>query len=215
MVEWVTSTEPVEYPEAVQVMEAHIAAMIAGKADEKIWLLEHPALITAGASAKAVDLLDPERFPVFQSRRGGQYTYHGPGQRIGYVMLDLNRRGRDIRNFVFLLEEWLIRTLACFDVHAERREGRIGLWVCQNDREDKIAAVGLRLRKWRSFHGFSVNISPYVQDFSAIVPCGNDPARYGVTSLWDLGQKVSMVDFDTALQQSFMQVWPDSDKIYS
>ncbi len=213
MIEWVSSTEPIAYPDAVQEMEAHIAAMIAGRADEKIWLLEHPALITAGARAKPHDLLQPERFPVFHSRRGGQFTYHGPGQRIGYVMLDLNRRGRDVRNFVFLLEEWLIRTLACFDICAERREGRIGLWVCRNDREDKIAAVGLRLRKWRSFHGFSVNISPNLQHFSAIVPCGNDPARYGVTSLWDLGAEVSVTDFDIALKQNFTQVWPCCDKI--
>ena len=207
MVEWQISTDLVEYPEAVRVMEAHIAAMQDAQAGERIWLLEHPALITAGASAKPQDLLDSARFPVFPSRRGGQYTYHGPGQRIGYVMLDLNQRGRDVRNFVFLLEEWLIMTLACFDVCAERREGRIGLWVCGNVREDKIAAVGLRLRKWRSFHGFSVNICPNLQHFSAIVPCGNDPARYGVTSLAELGQNVTLAEFDTALKETFARVF--------
>ena len=188
-------------------MEAHIAAMQNDLAFEQIWLLEHPEVITAGTSAQARDLLEPERFPVFQSRRGGQYTYHGPGQRIGYVMLDLNRRGRDVRQFVFLIEEWLIRTLARFDVCAERREGRIGLWVCEEGREDKIAAVGLRLRKWRSFHGFSVNISPNLKHFSAIVPCGNDPGYYGVTSLSGLGREVSVADFDDALKNVFYTVF--------
>lgn len=209
MLEWQIAQDPVDYLEAVQTMEAHVAAMSEGRVGERIWLLEHPALITAGASAKQSDLLEPERFPVFDSRRGGQYTYHGPGQRIGYVMLDLNQRGRDVRNFVFLIEEWLIQTLACFDICAERREGRIGLWVCHNGREDKIAAVGLRLRKWRSFHGFSVNISPNLQHFSAIVPCGNDPMCYGVTSVLELEQEVTMAAFDTALQKTFKQVFPD------
>ena len=209
MLEWQIAQGPVGYLEAVQAMEAHVAAMSEGRAGERIWLLEHPALITAGASAKRCDLLEPERFPVFESRRGGQYTYHGPGQRIGYVMLDLNQRGRDVRNFVFLIEEWLIQTLACFDICAERRKGRIGLWVCHNGREDKIAAVGLRLRKWRSFHGFSVNISPNLQHFSAIVPCGNDPTRYGVTSVLELEQHITMSIFDAALQKTFKQVFPE------
>lgn len=207
MVEWQTSTEPVAYPEAVREMEAHIAAMQAGLADERVWLLEHPALITAGTSARPADLLQPERFPIFHSRRGGQYTYHGPGQRIGYVMLDLNRRGRDVRHFVSQIEEWLIQSLACFEIQAERRQGRIGLWVRHNNREEKIAAVGLRLRRWRSFHGFSVNICPNLQHFSAIVPCGNDPEIYGVTSLADLGRTVTIPEFDAVLREAFDQVF--------
>ena len=208
MVEWYHSNQPVAYLEAVQIMESHVVSMQHGLADECIWLLEHPALITAGARARAHDLLEPTRFPVFETRRGGQFTYHGPGQRIGYVMLDLNQRGRDVRLFVHRLEEWLICAFAIFNLKVERREGRIGLWVTDryNGREEKISAVGLRIRKWVSFHGFSVNVEPDLKHFQAIVPCGLSTPEYGVTSMLAQGYPISKADFDAALMQTFDEI---------
>jgi lipoyl(octanoyl) transferase len=191
-------------------MEAHAAAIAEGMAGEQIWLLEHPPIYTAGTSAKDADLLDP-RFPVFRSGRGGQYTYHGPGQRIGYVMLDLKRRaikgrGPDVRAFVFDLEQWLIETLASLNVKGERREGRVGIWVDRgNGREDKIAALGVRIRRWVTFHGVALNVAPDLTHFSGIVPCG--VSRHGVTSLADLGLAVTMADVDVALQQAFRKTF--------
>jgi lipoyl(octanoyl) transferase len=191
-------------------MEAHAAAIAEGMAGEQIWLLEHPPIYTAGTSAKDADLLDP-RFPVFRSGRGGQYTYHGPGQRIGYVMLDLKRRaikgrGPDVRAFVFDLEQWLIETLASLNVKGERREGRVGIWVDRgNGREDKIAALGVRIRRWVTFHGVALNVAPDLTHFAGIVPCG--VSRHGVTSLADLGLAVTMADVDVALQQAFRKTF--------
>jgi len=214
MVTWTHSDRFVDYPEAVARMEDHVNQMISTQAPEKIWLLEHPALYTAGTSANIADLTDPDRFPVYQSRRGGQYTYHGPGQRVAYTMLDLNKRGRDVRKFVWLLEEWVIQTLAEFNVTGERREGRVGVWVVRHDKpltaagkppEDKIAAIGVRLRKWTSFHGICINLEPDLSHYSGIVPCGI--AEHGVTSLVDLGLPVTMDDLDLALKKCFTQVF--------
>ncbi|MBI2253355.1 MAG: lipoyl(octanoyl) transferase LipB [Proteobacteria bacterium] len=188
---WRISDLPVPYPEAVDFMEKRVVEIRAGTAPETLWLLEHPPLYTAGTSAKAGDLLSPDRFPVFESGRGGQFTYHGPGQRVIYVMLDVKKRGADVRQFVRDLEEWVIRTLARFNVTAERREGRVGLWVADGGREDKIAAIGIRLRHWVSFHGISINVDPDLNHFNGIVPCGiSDSAAtpFGVTSLAKLGQ---------------------------
>ena len=210
MVEWITSDSPVDYPSAVAWMEARADAIARGEADEAIWLLEHPPLYTAGTSARPEDLKDPDRFPVFDTRRGGQYTYHGPGQRVVYVMLDLNRRGRDVRAVVGALEAWVIATLASFNVTGEVRAGRVGVWVARPDkpplpdgtpREDKIAAIGVRLRKWISFHGLSINLDPDLSHFDGIVPCGIE--GHGVTSLVDLGLPVTMDDLDLALKASF------------
>ena len=210
MVEWLTSDAPVPYPDAVAAMEARVEAIARGQADEAIWLLEHPALYTAGTSARIADLRDPDRFPVFQSRRGGQYTYHGPGQRVAYVMLDLNRRGRDLRAFVQALEAWVIAALAEFNVAGAVRPGRVGVWVARPDkpplpdgtlREDKIAAIGLRLRRWVSFHGIAINVEPDLGHFDGIVPCGI--TGHGVTSLVDLGLPVGMADLDLALRRRF------------
>lgn len=210
MVEWKTSDTLVDYDDAVAFMEARAAQIHAGEADEMIWLLEHPPLYTAGTSAKREDLTDPDRFPVYDSARGGQYTYHGPGQRVVYVMLDLNKRGRDVRAFVKLLEDWVIAALAEFNVKGEIREGRVGVWVERDDKprtitgakaEDKIAAIGIRLRKWVSFHGISVNVEPDLSHFAGIVPCGI--TEHGVTSLVDLGLPVTMNDVDVALKRSF------------
>ncbi|MDT8344737.1 MAG: lipoyl(octanoyl) transferase LipB [Thermohalobaculum sp.] len=210
MVEWRLSDGLVPYPEAVAVMEGRADAIAAGQAEECIWLLEHPPLYTAGTSARVEDLLEPGRFPVFQTRRGGEYTYHGPGQRVVYVMLDLNRRGRDVRAFVRALEDWVIRTLAEFQVTGERRAGRVGVWVVRPDRppgpdgqpaEDKIAAIGVRLRRWVSFHGLAINVEPELEHFAGIVPCGI--RGHGVTSLVDLGLPVTMADLDLALRRSF------------
>jgi len=195
----------VPYDVAVARMERDVEAIAAGLAPERIWLLEHPPLYTAGTSAKAQDLVEPDRFPVFQSGRGGQYTYHGPGQRVAYVMLDLRRRGSDVRAFVAGLEGWIIDTLAAFNVKGERREDRVGVWVRRGAREDKIAAIGIRVRKWVSFHGISLNVSPDLSHFSGIVPCG--VSEHGVTSLADLGIKASMQDVDRALQTSFKRVF--------
>lgn len=213
-VEWRLSDPAVPYPEAVREMEARVAAILAGTAGELVWLLEHPPLYTAGTSARAVDLRAPGRFPVFPAGRGGQYTYHGPGQRVGYAMLDLRRRGRDVRCFVHDLEEWVIRALARFNVTGERRPDRIGVWVARPDKgpghEDKIAAIGVRVRRWVTFHGIAVNLDPDLEHFSGIVPCGIDPLadpRLGVTSLRDLGILASMPELDMALAAAFEEVF--------
>ncbi|SDJ35718.1 lipoyl(octanoyl) transferase [Aliiruegeria lutimaris] len=215
MVEWITSPGLVPYPEAVAEMERRAAAIHAGTEDEAIWLLEHPPLYTAGTSAKIEDLREPERFPVFDSKRGGQYTYHGPGQRVVYVMLDLNRRGRDVRAFVEALENWVISTLDTFNIKGEIRPGRVGVWVTRPEkaplpdgspREDKIAAIGIRLRKWVSFHGISINVEPDLSHFDGIVPCGI--TGHGVTSLVDLGLPVTMNDLDVALRATFDDALP-------
>lgn len=210
MVEWITSTGLTDYPAACAFMEARADAIAAGTASEAIWLVEHPPLYTAGTSAQVADLIDPDLFPVFPSKRGGQYTYHGPGQRVVYVMLDVGARGRDVRCFVRDLERWIIATLAQFAVKGEIRPGRVGVWVTRPDlppgpdgqvQEAKIAALGIRLRKWISFHGLSINVAPDLSHFSGIVPCGI--AAHGVTSLTDLGLRVTMAQVDQALQNSF------------
>jgi lipoyl(octanoyl) transferase len=209
-VEWRISDSPVDYLEAVATMEARAAAIAARQAPELVWLLEHPPLYTSGTSGKAGDLLDP-RFPLFATGRGGQLTYHGPGQRVAYVLLDLKRRRPDVRAFVAALEEWIIRTLAAFNVRGERREDRVGVWVKRPDRgagfEDKIAAIGVRLRRWVSFHGIAINVEPDLSHFSAIVPCGVADPRFGVTSLVDLGHPVTMTDVDVALRRGFEEVF--------
>jgi lipoyl(octanoyl) transferase len=215
MVEWIISDSLVDYDEAVAWMEARAEAIASGEAEEAVWLLEHPPLYTAGTSAKVEDLKDPDRFPVHETRRGGQYTYHGPGQRVVYVMLDLNRRGRDVRAFVTALETWVIAALAEFNLRGEIRAGRVGVWIARPDkpplpdgspREDKIAAIGVRLRKWVSFHGISINQDPDLAHFDGIVPCGIE--GHGVTSLVDLGLPVTMEDVDVALRRSFDPVFP-------
>jgi lipoyl(octanoyl) transferase len=187
-----------------------VAGIAARQAGELVWLLEHPSLYTSGTSGRASDLLDP-RFPMFESGRGGQLTYHGPGQRVAYAMLDLKRRRPDVRAYVASLEEWIIRTLAAFNVRGERREDRVGVWVNRPDKgpghEDKIAAIGVRLRRWVSFHGIAINVEPELKHFSAIIPCGVADARYGVTSLVDLGLPVTMEDVDVALRQAFEEVF--------
>jgi lipoyl(octanoyl) transferase len=204
-VEWAISDLPVGYRDAVEVMEARAAAIASGQARELVWLLDHPALYTAGTSARPADLLQPDRFPVLQSGRGGQYTYHGPGQRIAYVMLDLNRRGRDVRAFVTALEGWVIETLDCFNVKGETRADRVGVWVRRPHKspgaEDKIAAIGIRLKRWVSLHGLALNLEPDLDHFGGIVPCGLE--GYGVTSLADLGLIVSRDELDMALQATF------------
>ncbi len=216
MVEWITSDALVPYEDAVAFMDKRVAEIAAGEAEECIWLLEHPALYTAGTSAKREDLTDPDRFPVYDSKRGGQYTYHGPGQRVAYVMLDLNKRGRDIRRFVTQLETWMIAALAEFNVTAEIRDGRVGVWVPRPEkaplpdgspREDKIGAIGVRLRRWISFHGLSINLEPELSHFDGIVPCGI--TGHGVTSLVDLGLPVTMNDLDIALKKQFESVFVD------
>jgi lipoyl(octanoyl) transferase len=206
-VEWRIDPEPVGYAEAVATMEERVSRIRAGQAPELVWLLEHPPLYTAGTSARDEDLLQPERFPVHHTGRGGQYTYHGPGQRVAYVMLDLTRRGRDVRRFVQQLEEWIIRTLTTFNVTGERREGRVGIWVARREagREDKIAAIGVRLRHWVSYHGIAINVEPDLSHFEGIVPCGIE--GHGVTSLVDLGLPVTLADLDVALQTSFAEVF--------
>jgi len=217
MTDWITSQTPVPYPKALEGMETRVAEIIKGDASELVWLLEHPPLYTAGTSADINDLVDPDRFPVFQSQRGGQYTYHGPGQRIAYTMLDLNTRTKDVRKYVWMLEEWVIRTLAVFDVIGERREGRVGVWVVRRDKplnalgqspEDKIAAIGVRLRKWVSFHGISINLNSDLSHYDAIVPCGI--SEYGVTSLHDLGVKVKMAELDAALRTQFELIFSEN-----
>ncbi|MEX0327215.1 MAG: lipoyl(octanoyl) transferase LipB [Ruegeria sp.] len=215
--EWKTTDGLTDYNDAVAFMEARVAAIAAGEADECIWLLEHPPLYTAGTSARIEDLTDPDRFPVYQSKRGGQYTYHGPGQRVIYVMLDVGKRGHDVRRFVKQLETWVIDALDEFNVKGEIRDGRVGVWVQRNDKpltalgnpaEDKIAAIGIRLRKWVSFHGISINVEPDLSHFSGIVPCGIQ--EHGVTSLVDLGLPVTMADVDVALQRTFEHAFADS-----
>jgi lipoyl(octanoyl) transferase len=204
-----TSTAPVAYPDAIAAMEARVAAISAGDAAEQLWFLEHPPLYTAGTSAKPGDLLQPDRFPVFAAGRGGQYTYHGPGQRVVYVMLDLRHRGMDVRRFVDDLESWVIAALARLGVTAERRAGRIGLWVARHDgltaREDKIAAIGVRVRKWVTYHGLALNVAPDLSHFAGIVPCGI--SAHGVTSLADLGVPAAMADADAALAAAFGDVF--------
>lgn len=201
-VEWQTSLAPVPYPTAIAEMEARVAAIIAGQAPELVWLLEHPPLYTAGTSADPSELVEPGRLPVFETGRGGRYTYHGPGQRIAYTMLDLRARRRDLRAYVRALEEWIIRALADVGVRGERRGDRIGIWVARADgREDKIAAVGVRVRHWVTFHGIAINVNPNLADFAGIVPCGI--REHGVTSLADLGARVTMADLDAALHANF------------
>jgi len=215
-VEWHVSAGLTPYPAAVEAMESRAARIACGDAAEAIWLLEHPPLYTAGISA---DLTDPGRFPVYASRRGGQYTYHGPGQRVVYVMLNVGRRGRDVRRFVQQLEGWIIATLDQFNVTGEIRDGRVGVWVTRDDKpltatgqppEDKIAAIGIRLRKWISFHGISINVEPDLQHFTGIVPCGI--TEHGVTSLVDLGLPVTMADLDVALRRCFDRAFTESDR---
>ena len=212
MVEWIVSDGLVDYRRAEAEMEARAAAIAEGRAAEAVWLLEHPPLYTAGTSARPEDLRAPERFPVYPTRRGGQYTYHGPGQRVVYVMLDVGRRGRDVRRFVAALEAWVIATLGRFNVDGVIREGRVGVWVPRPEkpplpdgtpREDKIAAIGIRLRRWVSFHGLSINVEPDLTHFDGIVPCGIE--GHGVTSLVELGLPVTMADLDAALKESFAE----------
>jgi lipoyl(octanoyl) transferase len=211
-IEWRHSDRPVPYEDAVAEMEGRIAAIRAGTAPEMVWLLEHPPLYTAGTSARPADLLDPDRLPVFRSGRGGQYTYHGPGQRVAYVMLDLDRHGRDVRCHVWRLEEWMIRTLGRFNVKGERRDGRIGVWIAgPQGREDKIAAIGVRVRHWVSYHGVALNVDPDLDHFRGIVPCGVDPAvsGHGVTSLARLGITAAMAEIDIALRATFDDVFEE------
>lgn len=204
--EWKVSEEPVDYETAVRFMEARVVNIRWGLVGEMVWLLEHPPLYTAGVSAKDTDLLEPDRFPVYQSGRGGQYTYHGPGQRVAYVMLDLTRRGQDVRKFVRNLEEWVIRTLDAFGVKGERREGRVGIWVDRgNGKEEKIAAVGVRLKRWVSYHGIAINVNPELDHFSGIIPCGI--SDQGVTSLKDLGVDVDMPQVDEVLKKTFLEIF--------
>lgn len=207
--EWRISDLPVPYGEAVAEMEARVTAIAEGRARELVWLLEHPPLYTAGTSADVRDLIDPKRFPVFKTGRGGQYTYHGPGQRVAYVMLDLKRRKPDVRAFVEDLERWLIAALAEFNVTGELREGRVGVWVRRPEKgltaEDKIAAIGVRIRKWVTFHGVSLNVDPDLDHFTGIVPCGI--SQFGVTSLADLGLTATMADVDLALKRTFAGVF--------
>ena len=210
MVEWITSPGLTPYDAATAFMEDRVAGIIDGTAEELIWLVEHPPLYTAGTSANPADLVDPDRFDVFETKRGGQYTYHGPGQRVAYVMLDLRKRGQDVRKFVCQIEAWIIATLGEFNIDGERREGRVGVWVQRPEKppqpdgspaEDKIAALGIRLRKWVSFHGLSINVEPDLDHFSGIVPCGI--SQHGVTSLVDLALPVTMDDVDVALRRTF------------
>ena len=206
-VEWTVSRRPVEYPYAVRFMEERVEAIRRREAPEQVWLLEHPPLYTAGSSAKDRDLIEA-RFPVFKTGRGGQYTYHGPGQRVGYVMLDLKQHKADVRAFVRDLEEWLIGALAEFGVKGERRSGRVGIWVTgENGREDKIAAIGVRLRHWVTFHGVSLNVDPDLSHYSGIVPCGVNEPSYGVTSLKALGIRASLADVDSGLLRAFEDIF--------
>lgn len=202
--EWKSSVGLVEYPDALDFMEQRVATIRAGAAEECVWLLEHPPLYTAGTSAKAADLNDA-RFPVFETGRGGQYTYHGPGQRVGYVMLDLKRRTPDVRKFVKDLEEWIILSLRDLGITAERRAGRIGLWVADKNGESKIAAIGVRVRQWVTFHGISINVNPDLSHYAGIVPCGI--SEHGVTSLAALDADATMADLDAALKKNWEKVF--------
>ncbi len=209
--EWRISDGLTDYEQAVRTMEDRVAAIRAGEADELVWLLQHPPLYTAGTSAKASDLLDPSRLLVYQTGRGGQYTYHGPGQRIAYVMLDLQRRQMDIRSYVALLEDWLIATLHRFNLRGERREGRVGIWIDRGKdaegrgREDKIGAIGVRVRRWVTYHGIALNVEPNLSHYAGIVPCGIQ--EHGVTSLVDLGLPVDMAEVDVQLAQAWDEVF--------
>jgi lipoyl(octanoyl) transferase len=206
-IDWKIDDTPVDYCRAVTAMEARAAAIATDAAREQVWLLEHPSIYTAGTSAREADLIDA-RFPVHRTGRGGQYTYHGPGQRVGYVMLDLRRRcdpGPDVRAYVHGLEQWLIETLAGFGVKGERRAGRVGIWVARGAREDKIAAVGVRIRRWVTFHGVALNVDPDLSHFAGIVPCG--VREHGVTSLADLGIPAATADVDIALKQAFGKIF--------
>ena len=214
MLKWIKTEKFIDYPNALEQMEQIVSGLISGNDLEHIWLLEHPELYTAGTSANLSDLIDPDLFPVYSCQRGGQYTYHGPGQRIAYTMLDLNKRGKDVRKYVHSLEEWIIQTLAEFDIKGERRKDRVGVWVVRDDKppsssgqflEDKIAAVGVRLRKWISFHGIAINVNPNLNHYKGIVPCGIQ--QHGVTSLADLGLKVTIEDLDKALIKTFDNVF--------
>ncbi len=209
-VEWIISSGLVEYPDALRVMDERVDLIQKGNARELVWLLEHPPLYSAGTSAKPEGLLAPNRFPVFQTGRGGQYTYHGPGQRVAYIMLDLNRRRRDIRAFVSSLETWIINTLAKFNIRGERRSDRIGIWVRRTDlndseREDKIGAIGIRIKRWVTLHGISINVSPDLEHFGGIIPCGI--GGYGVTSFEDIGQPLEVYDLDVELRTEFDQLF--------
>ena len=217
MVDWIVTGGLTPYEEAVAAMEARVEAILAGTAPEAAWLVEHPPLYTAGTSARVEDLREPDRFPVHRARRGGQYTYHGPGQRVAYLMLDLGRRGRDVRRFVHDVEAWVIEALAAFAVRAETRPGRVGVWVPRPERpplpdgtarEDKIAAIGIRLRRWVSFHGVAINVEPDLAHYGGIVPCG--VAGHGVTSLVDLGLPVTMADLDAALLAAFEEAFGEA-----
>jgi len=212
---WAISDAPVAYEDALSLMQSRAEAIASGEADELVWLLEHPPLYTAGTSARSQDLLTPDRFPVHVAGRGGQYTYHGPGQRVGYVMLDVRRRFGDVRAFVCALERLIINTLARFNVKGEIRDGRVGVWVARPEkgegREDKIAAIGIRLRRWVSFHGFAINVDPDLEHFSGIVPCGI--SEHGITSLLDLGQIVSMSELDMALEASFRELIAPTQRV--
>ena len=211
MIEWQTFDSYSNYEQSISKMESTVKKIICGEAQQQVWLLEYNPLFTAGTSSKTHDLIKKNQFPIYSVKRGGQYTYHGPGQRIIYVMLDLKKRDQDIRKFVRDMEEWVIRTLLSFNVIAERREGRVGLWVAQGAptnpayRENKIAAIGVRVRKWVTFHGISINVDPDLSHFDGIVPCGI--SEHGVTSLWDLGTTASLPDVDAALRQSFEEVF--------
>jgi lipoyl(octanoyl) transferase len=202
---WAVSDAPVAYPEAVDAMRQRVEAILDGAAGELIWLLEHPPLYTAGISSKPADLIQPDRFPVFQTERGGQFTYHGPGQRVAYVMLDLRERGRDVHRFVRTLETWVIEALAELGVEGHVRPGRVGVWAVRPGREDKIAALGVKLRRWVSFHGISLNVAPDLGHFDGIVPCGI--SDHGVTSLADLGLRTDMATVDSALQAAFARTF--------
>jgi lipoyl(octanoyl) transferase len=204
-VEWRIADGLVPYEEAVAEMEARVAAIHAGMASELVWLLEHPPLYTAGTSANAADLIEPGRLPVFKTGRGGQYTYHGPGQRVAYVMLDLTRRGRDVGCHVWRLEEWMIRVLTRFDIKGERREGRVGVWVDRSGHDDKIGAIGVRVRHWITYHGLALNLDPDLSNYAGIVPCGI--SGHGVTSLAALGVKATMADINAALRETFDDVF--------
>ena len=209
-VEWIISPGLVEYPDALKVMDERVDLIQKGNAKELVWLLEHPPLYSAGTSAKPQDLLTPNRFPVFKTGRGGQYTYHGPGQRVAYVMLDLNRRRRDIRAYVSSLETWIINTLAKFNIRGERRSDRIGIWVRRTDlnnpeREDKIGAIGIRIKRWVTLHGISINVSSDLEHFGGIIPCGI--GGYGVTSFEDIGQPLEVYDLDVELRTEFDQLF--------
>ena len=215
-VEWIISPGLVEYPDALKVMDERVDLIQKGNAKELVWLLEHPPLYSAGTSAKPQDLLTPNRFPVFKTGRGGQYTYHGPGQRVAYVMLDLNRRRRDIRAYVSSLETWIINTLAKFNIRGERRSDRIGIWVRRTDlnnpeREDKIGAIGIRIKRWVTLHGISINVAPDLEHFGGIIPCGI--GGYGVTSFEDIGQPLEFYDLDVELRTEFDRLFGEYGKM--